>query len=368
MLILNTPKQYVREENILAKTAEYVKGANGKVLIVSGKTAFEQVKAPVITSLVTHAVDYEIFYFTGYATHHTIQQIIEKGQQIGATSLIGIGGGSALDSAKAAAEHLGAPIITIPTIAATCAAWTALSVIYSENGETIDFIRLNNSPEAILVDPNILVQAPVRYLQAGIADTLVKWYEFAPYINEEHYEFAFTTSLHNAKLAIQILETYSLQATKDNENQQVTRAFLQVIDTVLALAGLVGSIQGDSYKEPLAHALHNKLTYFPETHHTLHGEKVIFGLIVQFFLEKKEEKEIEAFIHYLAELKQPVTLTQLGFTENSEDTIQQLAQLLTHEQKTATFPHPLTAELVETAIYKADALGQQILYAKEQTI
>lgn len=368
MLIINAPKQYVREENIISKVSDYIKDYNGHVLIVSGQTAFERVKEPLIGSIVASAIDYDIFSFTGYATHKTIQQITEKGQQLHSRAIIGIGGGSALDSAKAAAEQLNIPIITIPTIAATCAAWTALSVIYSETGETIDFIRLKNSPEAILVDPQILVQAPVRYLQAGIADTLVKWYEFAPYINEDRYELAFTTSLHNAKLAIQILENYSIQATEDNKNQQVTLSFLQVIDAILALAGLVGSIQGDSFKEPLAHALHNKLTHFPETHHTLHGEKVIFGLIVQFILEGKEELEIQAFIDYLTQLAQPVTLEQLGFKENIESAVQQLAQLLLKEQRTAIFPIPLTVKLVEEAIYKADALGQHIRQIKEQTV
>ena len=41
-------------------------------------------------------------------------------------------GGKALDTAKGTAEKAGLPVFTFPTIAVTCAATTALSVVYKE--------------------------------------------------------------------------------------------------------------------------------------------------------------------------------------------------------------------------------------------
>ena len=53
--------------------------------------------------------------------------------------IFGMGGGKALDTAKGAAERAGLPVFTFPTIAATCAATTALSVVYREDGNFDSF-------------------------------------------------------------------------------------------------------------------------------------------------------------------------------------------------------------------------------------
>ena len=55
-------------------------------------------------------------------------------KELGADMIFGMGGGKALDTAKNAAFLADLPVFTFPTIAATCAGTTALSVIYREDG------------------------------------------------------------------------------------------------------------------------------------------------------------------------------------------------------------------------------------------
>lgn len=362
MFTINAPKKYIREAGVLARGGEFLRQYIGKVFVIGGNAAIASVSNQFLASLKEHQIDYEIAYFSGYCTNQTIQQLVTQGKALNVVAVVGVGGGSVIDTAKAVGEKLNIPTITVPTVAATCAAWSALSVIYNEEGAVTDFLRLEKSPEIILADTEVLVAAPVRYLQAGISDTLVKWYEFIPYWNEEQYDYAFAASLHNAKLAIQILEEHSIQATEDNRNHIISSSFEKVVDAVISLAGLVGSIGGYPFKEPLAHAIHNKLTYIYDTHDALHGEKVIFGLIVQFVLEGKAEQEINQFVDYLIALEQPVTLKQLGITDDVENKVRKIAELLNIESAATTgLTFELTTKLVEKAILKADKLGQKRL-------
>ena len=251
----------------------------------------------------------------------------------------------------------------MPTVAGTCAAWSALTVLYDEHGTMQKAVPLSHSPQLVLTDTQILAEAPVRYLQSGIGDTLVKWYEFAPHIQENEYDQAFQISLHTAKLAIQLLDDYGLQAIQDNQTQQVTNAFREVIDAIIALAGLVGSVSGERFRVPLAHTIHNRLTILEESHNSLHGEKVIFGLIAQFVLEGKTEKEINQFIHQFNDFHLPITLKQLGIVEDVSKKVKLVAKDFHVEESTITgLSFEVNSNLVEKAIIIADKLGSEQLF------
>jgi len=62
-------------------------------------------------------------------------------------SVIAAGGGKVLDSGKYIAECLNVPCITVPLSASTCAGWTALSNIYTKNGQFIKDLTLSSCPK-----------------------------------------------------------------------------------------------------------------------------------------------------------------------------------------------------------------------------
>lgn len=363
MVQIKTPENYINKENIILSAGKYISAISTRALIVGGKTALEKAGKEFFNSLQESGVVFQTERFTGYCTKKVIQELTELTKKGNIGVVVGIGGGSVLDVAKAVAEKSGIPIVTIPTIAATCAAWSALSVIYDEDGKVVDHLPLNSSPRVILVDPKILVEAPVRFLRSGIGDTIVKWYETAPNNKKDEYDFAFQISLNTAKYALTVLETHAVQAILDNNEKRITRAFLEVIDSIIALAGLVGSINSGRYRFAAAHAIHDSITSLPETHGSLHGEKVIFGLIAQFILEGKSEQETIQFISTLNQLNLPVTLQQLGVEKKLTDIkVKEITSRVKWKNEALdNLKFEVNHELVEQAIKSADILGEQSL-------
>ena len=97
--------------------------------------------------------------FTGHCSERDVAGLVQASGDDRAV-VIGVGGGALLDSAKVLARRLGVPLVAIPTIAATCAAWTPLSVWYSDAGQALNFEIFDDANFLVLVEPRIILNAP----------------------------------------------------------------------------------------------------------------------------------------------------------------------------------------------------------------
>ena len=273
--------------------------------------------------------------------------------------VIGVGGGSALDTAKAVAARLSRPFVAIPTIAATCAAWTPLSVWYDDAGRALSFELFALGSHLVLVEPRILVAAPAEYLRAGIGDTLAKWYEARVLCARESavgagLPLTARLGLETARQVRDVLLASGPTALADAAAGQATAAFLDVVDAVIAGGGLVGGL-GERYTRlAAAHSVHNGLTVLPQTANVLHGAKVAYGILVQLALEGRED-ELQELTAAYAPLGLPARLADLGVdVADSEALAAFIAHTLRPVESIHYLPGTVDAERLKGAILRVE--------------
>lgn len=88
---------------------------------------------------------------------------------------IGLGGGKAIDTAKCVA--MGHNLIICPTIAATDAPTSHSAVMYHDDHSFDDYAYFKQSPSVVLIDLNVIANAPTRFLVSGMGDALSTYFE-----------------------------------------------------------------------------------------------------------------------------------------------------------------------------------------------
>ncbi|QGU89806.1 oxidoreductase [Erwinia sorbitola] len=296
--------------------------------------------------------------FNGHCTGPDLSALVQASGQ-NRQVVIGIGGGALLDTAKALARRLRVPCVAIPTIAATCAAWTPLSVWYNAAGQASHYEIFKDANHLVLVEPEILLRAPVEYLLAGIGDTLAKWYE-AVVLAPEPSSLPLTVRLgiDTAATLRDVLLTQSAAALEDQRGGILSQNFRDIIDAVIAGGGMVGGL-GERYTRiAAAHAVHNGLTVLPQTSRYLHGTKVAYGILVQCVLLSQTDTARQLISAY-HQFNLPTTLADLDVDiHNHAEVDQIIAHTLRPGESIHALPIPVTAESLRTALITVEKLGR----------
>lgn len=269
--------------------------------------------------------------------------------------IIGIGGGKALDTAKLLAYQCQLPVVTVPTSAATCAAWTALSNIYSNEGAFLYDVSLNKCPDLLVLDYSLIQTAPQRTLVAGIGDALAKWYEAS--VSSGHSEQTLIiAAVQQARVLRDILFQKSAVALKEPTND----AWREVVDATILLAGVIGGLGGAQCRTVAAHAVHNGLTHIHQGTKALHGEKVAYGILVQLRLEEMQQgnqlaaSARQQLLKFYAQIGLPQTLGDLGLGNITLGELRQAAEITCspnsdiHRLPFKVVPEQIMAAMVST--------------------
>ena len=278
-----------------------------------------------------------LYFDCCYEDISRIKNIILKNNH---DSVIAAGGGKVLDCGKYIAECLNIPCITVPLSASTCAGWTALSNIYTKDGQFIKDVTLGSCPKILVYDHKFIQTAPSRTLASGIADALAKWYESS--LTSSSIEDGLVQQ------AIQISRVLRDQLLIDGEKAfkgkfENNSSWRNTIEACGLTAGLVGGIGGEKCRTAAAHAIHNAITQIITPKKFLHGEIVGVGLLLQLKLEelknnnKLAEQSTKQLFLLMEQLNLPTTIAQLGINVFEDNNLEKIADFTCRDKSEIHF-------------------------------
>lgn len=361
MLVVRTPEKYISQPDIIGEAGINIKEYGSKAYIIGGNISFMAVGEKFYKSLDEHKISYTKTKLEGYPTIKACEYHSKLAKDFQADMIIGIGGGRVLDVSKVVGNTLNIPVIAVPTVAATCAAWAACSIIYDEEGNFETVIFNKNTSKLILADTRIIATAPPRYMNAGIIDTFAKWYEIHPNERIASGNISFNIMDHTAKLAYEILEENGKRAVEEGKKGIVSDASVRTVDAIIYLAGLCGSFTEEVFYGGFAHPFYNESTKIPSTRKRLHGEKVALGLLIQLVLEGKPEEYLVEEIKKFAKYGLALTLEDIGIIENAQEDVETIAKGVANSLPSfLSFSSENKAVEIEAAIFKTDSLIRKV--------
>lgn len=342
------PRRVIKGRHILPEFIPQFKGI--KALAIGGKRAYDIV-LPQLTDL--EFVPSSPIDECSETNLHRLQKDVESVQP---GLIVAVGGGKVMDSAKLIADRNKIPIVTIPTSGATCAAWTALSNVYSDAGAFQYDVALTQCPDYLIIDYDILATAPRQTLIAGIGDALAKWYEAS--VSSASSE---STLVISAVQAARVLRDILLQKSKQALEEPGGMIWQEVVDATIAMAGVIGGLGGAQCRTVAAHAIHNGLTHLPQSHGKLHGEKVAYGILVQLRLEEFQGNQLagsarQQLLQFYREVGLPCHLADLGLGDISLGELCRVAEIVCHPHSDIhRLPFSVSPEQVQAAMVSTTA-------------
>ena len=352
-----SPAAYVQGRDALDQLGDRLAPSGESALVLADADVLEIVGDRAEASLEDADVEPILEEFGGESSEAEIDRLTEIAREADADAIVGAGGGKALDTAKAVRENAGGAMVSVPTIASTDAPTSALSVIYSDEGEFERYWFYEDHPDLVLVDTAVIAGAPVRFFRSGIADAMATWFEADAVRRadgENFFDEGPTHAAHSlSRLCYDLLREHGRSAVHAVERGIVTESVEAVTEANTLLSGLGFENGGIA----AAHSVHNGLTQLEATHHATHGEKVNVGIVTQLVLEGRDDAFVDDVLEFSIELGLPITLGELGVDDPTEDDLERVAQAAVAEGETIHNAFDASAEEVRDALVAADDLG-----------
>lgn len=335
-----------------------------RVAVVGGETAMTKANPSLLPALEAAGLTVTDVHVYGHdSTVANVEAIKARSGVRNADVILAVGGGRCCDAVKTAADMMGKPVMTCPTVASNCAPVSAIAVLYKEDGSLHGYHFGKACPAHCFINTSVIMDSPEPLFWAGLGDALSKQIEVLYCTRGKHL---FHTPLLGAQLACACQEPllqFGRQALDDFRAKTMSDAFTECVLDIIVSTGVVSNLVTHTeyyYNSSLAHCFYNASMVLPSAHAHLHGEVVSFGNLVLLAYDGQDEL-LERFLDFNTSIGLPVTLAQIGIT--TDEQLMKLVSAAEHIKEWPTGPEPAVREQFVAAIRKVDTLGAARLAA-----
>lgn len=294
------------------------------------------------------------FYDIGQSvvSEQNIRQVAELVRARGFDTVVGIGGGKAQDFARALTHFVPVKVILVPTLAATNASVSTLSVLYTPDGKRIhQYWRMDNAPELVLVDTEVLIGNPPAVFSAGIGDIMSTYYEAVCNLRAaRRTDMLPLFAVKGIELSIEIMKEQAPLALASVAQRKITPAFENVLSMIMHNCGPLNMICTTGY----AHILDELFLYFDAAHRLPHGLRVGYATIPMLCGRGADDAQINAYIAFCKSIGIPTTLGEIGLADISPaQWSEAFDATLRRSGNHLSLPFPVTAETMIDDLEKA---------------
>jgi len=357
MITVGFPSSYRQGLGLLDEIGEACSTFGTRPLVVADTFVQNEFRTRLNRSFSKSNITPIYLNFAGECSPEAIAEATKMAIESECDSIIGMGGGKAIDTAKGVKIETRLPIIIVPTVASNDSPTSRLAITYTKEGEFIGPRFLPFNPEAIFVDTAIIANAPTRFFIAGIGDALVTKFEADQcraagaknFFGGQPTEAAMALSDH----CYRIVRQYGARAVADVDRNEVSEAVEKVTEANVLLSGL--GFEGCGVAG--AHAIGMALSLLPEIKGILHGEEVAIGLLAQFVLEDRGDEFFEDQLNFFRSVRLPASLPEVGFDDVGEARLSEVATFAArNSSRLHNMSFPINEQMVLDALLRSDAM------------
>ncbi|GAB3601150.1 iron-containing alcohol dehydrogenase family protein [Microbacterium tumbae] len=264
--------------------------------------------------------------FRGECSPNEIERLAVLASEARVQGVLGLGGGKALDTAKAVARRLDLPVYLVPTLASTCSGWSAVTVYYDDAHRHLGHEVWDVPTRGLFVDAEVLFDSPVDLFVSGVADTLAKHVETrAAFRRRPTADALASFGAEAAERCGELVRTLGATAVADMRRGVRSDAWTRLAEAAIITSGLVGGLGAAFGRATAAHPVGDGLSAIDATRDLLHGVKVAYGILVQLAFEERWD-EIDDLADVYAALGLPRRLADLGVDADADPVLHAIAE------------------------------------------
>ncbi len=282
-------------------------GVGKRALVVTGVHHTRKIAGEQVLELLSEA-GYEVnLVEVRSISRESIEQVKDVSKRNKTKFMLGVGGGSIIDTTKIVSFELGIPFISVPTIASHDGIVSPRASLKDKDRGSPVSIH-THAPLAVVADTEIMSAAPYRFTVAGCGDIIANysavrdWQLAQKMRNAEFSGYAAALSEMTANM---IMENAKEIKKKDEQSAWTVVKALVSSGVAISIAGSSTPASGSEHK--FSHAL-DMVAEKP----ALHGEQCGVGTIVMTHLYGENWQRIR---EVLKEIGAPTTAKDLDIKD-----------------------------------------------------